>query len=104
MSIYGEWLAATIESDGTSSGQVDLGKVYDFLDIQIPTMTACTIKLTVAEKLGGTYRDLGDGVTTDSGTFDRADAFKLGGYQYIKVVASKTQAAQRLIRVRGGRY
>ena len=104
MSIYGSFVAATIETAGTSSVEVDLGKEYDFMDILIPTMTACSIKIQVSEKSGGTFYDLGDGVTTDTGTFDRADCFKLGGYEYIKVVASKTQASQRLIRVRGTRF
>lgn len=105
MSLYGSWLAATIASSGTSSSEVNLGRDgYDMLEIQIPTMTSCNIKLQVAEKTGGTFRDLGDGVTTDTGTFNRSDTFKLGGWQFIKVVASNTQGAQRLIRVRGMRY
>lgn len=102
MSLPGNWKAATIAQSATSSSEVNLGRDYDFLDIQIPTMDTCTIKITVAEKTGGTFFDLGDGVTTASGTHNYADVFKLGGYQFIKVVASASQtSAQRLIRVRG---
>ncbi len=105
MSEYGSWKAATISAGGTSSLEVDLGRDYDYLEIQIPTLVSCTIKLQVAEKTGGTFYDLGDGVTTSAGTFNYADVFILGGWQFIKVVASVTQTStDRLIRVRGMRY
>ena len=104
MSIYGSWLAATIDAAGTSSAEVDLGSSYDYLLIQIPTLTSCTIKLQVSETTGGTFYDLGDGVTTGVGTHSYADIFPLFGYQYIKVVASETQGTERLIRVRGMRF
>ena len=101
MSIYGEWLAATIALNGTSSAAVNLGKDCDFLEIQIPTVTSCTLGLQVSEKLAGTYDDLGEGVTTDTTTGSYFDVWKLGGWRYIKVVSSATQGAERLIRVRG---
>uniref|UniRef100_A0A6H1ZY51 Uncharacterized protein n=1 Tax=viral metagenome TaxID=1070528 RepID=A0A6H1ZY51_9ZZZZ len=105
MSVYGTWKAATIASAASSSAEVDLGRDYDFLEIQIPPLDAAsTIKIQVAEKTGGTFYDLGDGITTDAGTHNYADVFNLGGYQYIMVVADNTQDAQRLIRVRGMRY
>ena len=103
MSIYGEWKAATVASGQTSSAEVDLGRDYNYLEIQIPTLTSCTLKIQVAEKTGGTFYDLGDGVTTNAGTHNYADVFKLGGYQFIKVVSSVAQGAERLIRVRGMR-
>jgi len=105
MSVYGNWLAATIAINVASSDEVDLGRDYDFIEIQIPTTDAATtIKLQVAEKTGGTFRDLGDGVTTAAGTHNYHDVFRLGGYQFIKVVADNTQDAERLIRIRGMRY
>ena len=105
MSIYGNWLAATIANGAASSDEVDLGRDYDFIEIQIPPLdSATTVKLQVAEKTGGTFRDLGDGVTTAAGTHNYHDVFRLGGYQFIKVVADNTQDAERLIRIRGMRY
>ena len=105
MSIYGDWLPATIASAAASSDEVDLGRDWDFLEIQIPTLdSSTTIKLQTAEKTGGTFRDLGDGITTSAGTHNYNDTFNLGGYQFIKVVADNTQDAERLIRVRGMRY
>ena len=105
MSVYGVWLAATIEAGNTSSAEVNLGRDFDFLEIQIPTLISATIKIQVAEIAGGTFYDLGDGITTADSTHNYADVFKLGGYQFIKVVASATQtSSDRSIRVRGMRY
>ena len=101
MSLPGSWLAATIANGGTSSAEVDLGRSYDFLDIQIPTVTSCTLKVQVAEKTGGTFQDLGSDITTDTTTGAYNDVWRLGGYQYIKIVSSVAQGAERLIRVRG---
>ncbi len=104
MSIYGAWKAATIANNGTSSAEVDLGRDYDYMEIQIPTVTSCTLKVQVAETTGGTFRDLGNGVTTATTTGGFNDVWKLGGYQFIKIVSSATQGAERLIRVRGMRF
>ena len=102
MSLYGEWKAATVTD--TDSDEVDLGRDYDFLEIQIPTLVSCTIKIQVAEKTSGTFYDLGDGITTAAGTHSYADVFKLGGYQFIKVIASAGQGGAKAIRVRGMRF
>lgn len=105
MSIYGEWLPATIDNGASSSAEVNLGRDFDYLEIQIPTLDAATtIKLQTAEIAGGTFRDLGDSVTTTAGTHNYHDVLKLGGYQFIKVVADNSQDAERLIRVRGMRF
>ncbi len=101
MSLPGQWKAATIANNGTSSDEVDLGRSYDYLDIQIPTVTSCTLKVQVAEVTGGTFRDLGESLTTQVTTGAYNDVWRLGGYQFIKIVSSATQGAERLIRVRG---
>ena len=105
MSYYGDWLAATIADEATSSAEVNLGGNFDYLQIQIPTIDAATIKIQVSESSGGTFYDLGDGITTAAGAHTYADVFKLGGYQFIKVVSSATQSTSEvLIRVRGWRF
>ena len=102
MSLPGGWKAATILQNATSSAEVNLGRDYDYLDIQIPTLVSGTVKIQVSETTGGTFYDLGDSQTTASGTHNYADVFWLGGYQFIKVVSSVTQTgSNRLIRVRG---
>lgn len=104
MSVYGTPIAATISSGASSSAAIDLGREYDFLSVQIPVMDECKLYLKVAERLGGAYYDLGKETTTNSETFGRADVWRLGGWRFIKVVATEPQHEDRLIRVFGMRY
>ena len=104
MSLFMAWKAATIAASGTSSAEVDLGNNCDYLQILLPTLTSCTIKIQVAEGSGGTFQDLGSSITTATTTGGYTTTFRLGGYQFIKVVSSATQTAERLIRVRGAKY
>jgi len=104
MSVYGQWKAATIAAGATKSAAIDLDREYDYLSIQIPAMDECKLYLQVAETTGGTYYDLGKDTTTDEEIFNRADVWRLGGYRFIKVVATTGQTAERLIRVCGMRY
>jgi len=104
MSVYGEWKAATIASSGTSSAEVDLGRDYEWVQIIIPTIDSGNLSFTVAEKTGGTFQALGSGsqvITAGTGAFTTVAT--IGGFQFIKVVSSVTQTAERLIRVRGSR-
>ena len=104
MSIYGSWKAATI-SEGTSiTSEINLGKSYDFLEVIIPPMDECKLYLRVSELTGGPWYDLGKETTTDLETFDRAASWTLGGFQYLKVVATASQTGTRSIRIRGMRY
>lgn len=105
MSVYGEWLAATIDSGETSSDAVNLGRDYDFIEVQIPTLDNDTyLKLQTCETKTGTYKDLGNGITTSAGTHNYNDVWGIGGWQFIKVVADNGQDSERKIRVRGMRY
>lgn len=88
----------------TTTVIVDLAWPFDFLEVQIPTLEVCSISLQVAETLAGTYRTLGESLTTGLTTGNYNDTWKLGGWQYLKVICSATQTTQRLIRVRGMRY
>ncbi len=93
----------TIATDDTTSAEVDLGADCDLLQVIIPALTACTVKVQVAEVTSGTFQDLGSGQTTVSGTGSYSTMFKLGGYRYIKLVTSAAQAANRTFRVRGAK-
>jgi len=104
MSVYGAWVAATISSGTSSSAAVDLGREYDYLSVQIPGMDSCKLYLQVAEQVGGTYYDLGKETTTNEETFNRADVWRLGGWRFVKVVATAVQSGDRSIRICGMRY
>jgi len=104
MSVYGEWKAATIANSGTKSAEVDLGRSYEWVQIIIPTITSGDISFEVAELTGGTFQALGSGsqaISAGTGAFTTVAT--IGGFQYIKVVSSVSQGAERLIRVRGSR-
>ena len=104
MSVYGAWKAATIADTDTSSDEVDLGRDYKWVQIIIPTIKSANISFTVAEKTGGTFQALGSGsqvITASTGAFTTVAT--IGGFQFIKVVSSVAQDAERLIRVRGSR-
>ena len=104
MSVYGLWKPATISAGASITSEIDLGRSYDSLMLIIPPMDECKMYIQVSEQTGGPFYDLGKDTTTDLETFDRAAAWTLGGFQYIKVAATESQAAGRLIRIRGMRY
>lgn len=106
MSIYGsDWIEGTIAINGTSTGEIDLMKPYDFIDIRIPTLVSGTLKLTTSNATGGTFQDLGASVTTAATTGAYNDVWKVGGYQFIKIVSSATQTTTaRTFYVRGTRF
>ena len=89
-SVESIWFGASIAKTGTTTGTVDLGNSYMYLRVIIPTLDSCTVKVQVAEKADGTYYNL-DSVTTATGTHNYATTFKLGGYRFIKLVASAAQ-------------
>jgi len=106
MSVYGEWKDAviTIATSTTVSAAVNLGRDYDYMQIYIPTIDSANISLQVGELTGSTYYALGSGnalVTAGTGAF--TTTVYLGGYQFIKVVTSAAQSANRTFRVRGSR-
>ncbi len=104
MSLYLSWKAATIDNNGTKSAEVNLGNDCEWVQIIIPTITSGNISFEVAEKTGGTFQALGSGsqvITAGTGAFTTVAT--IGGFQFIKVVSSVSQGAERLIRVRGSR-
>ena len=104
MSIYGNWWPATIAEGASITAEIDLIKSFDSLEVIIPPMDECKLYLQVSEQTGGPWYDLGRDTTTDLETFGRAASWKLGGFQYVKVVATANQTVERLIRIRGMRY
>ena len=100
-SVVGEWMTANIVMGGTSTHSVDLGDNFMYLNVIIPTIDSATVKVQVAESAGDTFYNL-DAVTTATGTHLYATTFKLGGYRFIKLVASAAQTTATInCRVRG---
>lgn len=104
MSVYGEWKTATISINTSESAVVDLGRDYDFVSLQIPSIASCKLHLKVADRDGGTFYDLGKDTTTNEESFNRADVWRLGGWRFIKIVSSVGQPSAVSIKIRGMRY
>ncbi len=116
----GSWKVATIaaydagppEVAGVLSAEVDLGDVFDALIIRIPTITAASISVKVAEASGGTFNDLymtipttggNIQVLTSSATTAHILQLPLGGFQFIKLLSSEAQVEARTFSVCGVR-
>ena len=105
MSIYGQWVDAAISAGQPRTSAIDLGRDYDFLEVMLPGMAACTLTAEVSEQEAGTYFSLlGDETTVDEGGDKRADVWRLGGHRFIKIVSSVAQPNAVTIRIRGMRY
>jgi len=105
--LIGEWQTVTIAQNASSSGEVDLGRAYETLLLLIPAMDDTTINIDVAMKSGGDFFDhhITDTVAADNNKVLSATAtaafewtIPLGGYQYIKVIATNSQdSAERTL-------
>lgn len=103
MGSIGSWMDATIAVGGSKSSGIDLGDKYETLELLIPEMGKCKLSLEVAENGNSTYYKLGEGVTTDEETFNRAATWLLGGFQWVKLVRTGGDSAAVTIRIRGRR-
>jgi hypothetical protein len=71
------------------------------VEIVLPTLDSGTIKVQVCDTATGTFVDLGANITTATTTGGYADTWVIGGYQFIKIVSSANQTAERTIKLRG---
>jgi hypothetical protein len=107
MSIWGQWLPATVAKDDNPalSGEVDLGQEFEYLNILIPTIDSADVSLYVSIESGGTYYplDLSTNVFA-AATGGLMTTFDLGGYRFIKILCSATQTTAAVaFKVRGYR-
>ena len=101
MSIYGDWITTTIANGGTTTAEVNLGRDFELLEVEIPTITSAALNLQVSKTPGGTFQNLGNSVTTETITGGYTTVWRLGGFQFIKIVSSNAQGAERTFNVRG---
>ena len=90
-SVVGNWETAQISKAGTTTQITDLGGHFMYLQAIIPTIDTGTVKVQVGESAGSTFYNLGDTQTTTSGTHNYATIFKLGGFRFVRLVASASQ-------------
>ena len=98
----GAWTAVVMNSLATDSTAIDLGRVFDVIQVDFPAMNSCSISLKASRASGGTYNALGASTPSVSiGTGSVQEILKLGGHQFIKLTSSVTQNAARTIYWRG---
>ena len=94
----------TMTSGNTLTSEVDLSQSYDKILLGIPTMTSgCDVLIQVAEKSGGTYRNLYHEPVVDSTTPTKLQInssvtqayvpLHIQGSQYMKVELSTAMTA-----------
>jgi len=94
----------SIAASGTTSKAADLGGNFQYLHIEIPTITSAQLSLQVSHAIGGTYQDYGESVLTQAGTGAYNDTWKLGGWRYIKIKSSDAQISTVIFKLRGITY
>jgi hypothetical protein len=94
-------ISASIPSSGTTTPAIDLGGT-SLVGIQLPAaFTGTSISFTVATTLSGTYQGVIDGSgtalskTIAAGKYLMLDPSEFAGIQFLKIVSSATEAAQR---------
>jgi len=86
----------------TVSAAVDLGAIYHYLQIYIPTIVTGDVSFQVSFD-NVTFKTLGTGsAIIECGTGNLITVVELGGFKYIKVVTAGTQTATTVtFKVRG---
>lgn len=102
MILVGSWQDALIDIsvDDDLTSQINLGRECNFVLVEVPTITAADIKIQGARTTGGTFYTV---AIKGAGTGQVQLIFDTGGYQFIKIGTSVAQAANRTLKVIGGR-
>ena len=110
--ICGEWVTCEIEDGETASTECDLGRVYETVIVQLPSLASGTIAVQGAKVTGGTPKNiytynpadgLIDQMITAATTGDCFIVFPIGGYQYITFVSGASQSGGDTIYCQGVR-
>lgn len=100
----GTWADCVIANGGTTSAAVDVGRNYRYLQVVLPALTSGSLSLHVSEAIDGTYQELkpnGESAVYGPTTGQHNDTWWLLGWQFVKIVSSAAQGAERTFRVRG---
>jgi len=113
--ITGQWKTVTIgATPATTSAEVDLGRQYETVMVVCPALTtSATVAIQGAVATGGTFQNIhltdpitGDNLQVISAAFTTANftwIAPIGAIQYIKLVLSAAQAAEKTFYVCGVR-
>ena len=107
----GNWVSFLIDisTSTTISDECDLGACYDYMLLEVPTITTGTLSVQILRESAGTARNAystdSDGsnaqLLADSGSGAFMWIVPIHGARYIKVTAGAAQAADRTFYARG---
>lgn len=87
-----QWTSTTYVTNSTLSNAINLGRIYDFIQLDIPAVNNCTFGIAVSMTAGGTYNTLGAATpAVNVGVGSKQEVFKIGGHQFLKLVSSVVQ-------------
>ena len=87
-----QWASTTYVTNSTLSNAINLGRIYDFIQLDIPAVNNCTFGIAVSMTAGGAYNTLGAASpSVNVGTGSKQEVFRLGGHQFLKLNSSVVQ-------------
>lgn len=96
-----QWQSTTIANTATNSSVIDLGRIYDKIQIEFGAMDATSFNVAVGRSAGGTFYPLSNEALVDITTGNTQRCMNIYGNQFLKVTCNNAQTAARTIWYRG---
>jgi len=96
-----QWTGSTIANAAVNSAAIDLGRIYDKIQMDFGTLSATSINIAVSTTPGGTYKFLHNEALVDITTGNTQQCFNIWGHQFLKVICNNAQAGARTFNYRG---
>ncbi len=90
-----QWASVNVANAGTLSSAIDLGRIYDFIQLDVPPINTSTITIDVSKTAGGTYNALATTANVDVTTGSKQIVMNIHGYQFLKLNCVNAQGANR---------
>jgi len=88
------WETVNVANTAKLSSAIDLRRIYDFIQIDVPTLDATTLFIDVA-RTGGTHHLLSVVNAVDVTTGNTSIVMNIHGHQFLKINCANTQTANR---------
>ena len=96
-----QWGAGTIANAAVNSAAINLGRVYDKIQLDFAALDATSVNIAVSTTAGGTYKFLHNEALVDVTTGNTQRCFNIWGYQFLKVICNNAQGGARTFNYRG---
>lgn len=97
----GQWASVAIANGASLSSAIDLGRIYDFIQLDVPAVNATSVGIDVSRTAGGTYNALGTTAAVDISAGSKQYVLNIHGHQFLKVNCTNAQGAARTVWYRG---